>query len=360
MYLSTRHGYERYLRTDFSEQPYQQYFIVFKKFIQVNVIKVLHRLRIIPTISLLLLLSVYSATAQSEGDTTVIIIENSCDTLLKKLEAKNELIDSLQKDIDKYQSGDSLIVGINGFGNLQPNLLNNARGPDGNIALGVSFNRRWKDSWSILNVKSLYFKVNLNIASSADTLSLFTDTPTASSFNSTRALGQYLLYPITSAQTADLDFLYYLETNFYGLVSGFNFKIMASNRSFKFSDQEFINALGIYYRVGFFHDFIPEAARFEEGISLRAGISFTRRFLRGDIELDEFADQFEKIIPDGKDNFSGLELNFAINVKDISIELNLPFKTDSEIPGLGGAQFSDLIAFGGGLKLPLNTKTKRN
>lgn len=300
------------------------------------------------------------SSAQANNDTVKIAL-TSLTKLKYDLDSLKTFADSIQKikqDSLSYKGGDSLIIGINGFGNLQPNLLNNSRGPDGNIALGVSFNRKWNKPWSGLKIGSLYFKININVASSADTLSLFTTVPNSNSLVSTRALGQYLLYPITSTQTADLDLLYYLHKNYYGLISGLNLKVMASNRNFKFSKEEIINAVGIYYRVGVFHDFIPEAVRFEHGISIRAGLSITRRFLRGDIELDNYSDQFELILPDGENNFTGLELNFALNIKDIAIELNLPFKTNTELPGLGGAQFSDLVTFGGGLKLPLDARQK--
>ena len=114
------------------------------------------------------------------------------------------------------------------------------------------------------------------------------------------------------------------------------------------------------WRLGLFHDFMPQTLGRQKGYSIRLGLYAIGRSLQGDIGLRSEAMEKQRLFFLGgtKTSYWGGELALALRLKNIRAEAALPYlfrRSDENIPGLTGAQFVTSISFVGGFPLSISS-----
>ena len=116
----------------------------------------------------------------------------------------------------------------------------------------------------------------------------------------------------------------------------------------------------LQFKLGLFHEFLPDPVAQEENLSLMLGIAYTYRSVLGDI-IQNDAEKLRRIInTDGKHGFHGMDLVFTAKMKDFRVEFILPFvfSNNKEVPGLTNTQFITSFRFLGGFDVGLKQEKK--
>ncbi len=240
-----------------------------------------------------------------------------------------------------------------GEGNIQKS-LNSGEELPANTGLGIYY--RKKVATPFLGMDDLRVAMSINVASSTDTI-VGVVGPDGTAIN-VREFGSYVLLPGNSKQGASLDVRGYfkkdhkLRPHFGGL----NFNFIASNRTFRFGQEE-INASVVGCSAGVFHDFTidsNETDNLDYAILLEMNLLF--RGIYGDLgqrgsDRDEARN---RIFGTTKVPYLGGELKAGFKLNNILAELSLPFlfaSEENEVPGLTNIQFITTIKFVGGFPI---------
>jgi hypothetical protein len=241
-----------------------------------------------------------------------------------------------------------------------------------NTGLGVLFWRVWP------NGRELQLDAKISIASTVDTV--FAETQNGAITNN-RLFGRYALMPIGTGQATQVNALLYFDrTKTYSeynaltnwqkcghFISGIELSGAASNQVWAVPAStttggtavalRAVNVSTLAWRLGAFHDFMPQELGRQKGYAIRLGLNTIGRVLRGDIGLETPAMQTMRtdFLGSKTTNYWGYELLLGLRLKNIRAEAALPhlFQGGGEsVPGLTGAQFVTSISFVGGF--PLN------
>ena len=218
-----------------------------------------------------------------------------------------------QYSMDSYRSGyenrDSLRrdglteIYFVGTGDLQFGYTDKSapsKGIAANTGLGVLFWRIWRGG------RELQLDAKINIASTVDTV--FAQQSNGMITNS-RVFGRYTLIPAGSGHATQINALYYFprpsvaykeyealsgrkKTGLF--ISGLEFSGAASNQVWASFTQapgapsptlRSVNVSTLAWRLGLFHDFMPQELGRQKGYAIRLGTNLIGRSLQGDIGL---------------------------------------------------------------------------
>lgn len=264
-----------------------------------------------------------------------------------------------------------------GTGDLQFGLTDRTaanKGIPANTGLGVLFWRIWRGG------RELQLDAKINIASTVDTV--FAQTTATGVITNNRLFGRYALVPAGSGQATQLNALLYFPRpamrfgeydsltypkKLGRFVSGMDINAAASNQVWTAMTpavagaaptMRSVNVSTLAWRLGFFHDFMPQELGRQKGYAIRFGLNVISRSLQGDIGLH--TDPMEAMRRDflGASNttFWGGELLLALRLKNIRAEASLPYifrRNNETIPGMTGGQFITSISFVGGFPLSI-------
>jgi hypothetical protein len=268
-----------------------------------------------------------------------------------------------------------------------------------NTGLGVILRRQWKAGERFFSDFDLDFSIN--VASTVDTISAKYKGSEVVPMNQ-RDFGTYILLPMNSGQATRFklnaytdDFFMkksryvreskdttgwstwskkshrfmvglnrFSETILNNIISGVSTEFIASNRVWQDSTNV-INATGLAFSVGVFHDFIPNDIRKEEGYSIKFGVSYIHRGIYGDAGFKKNANATkmrEKLLGNGTTQFGGVQGNLSLQIKRIEARVLMTYlasKEAGQVPGLSQYQFLTSITFSGGFPIKLQ-KTSLN
>lgn len=237
-----------------------------------------------------------------------------------------------------------------GNGDIQKS-FSEGKAINANTGLGIIFKRRWQESL----IQDIEFDLNINIASTADSITAQTNNQ---EITNKRDFGSYLLIPNNSKQSANFDFNVsfgnYENNKWAKFVSGLNFRFNASNSIWVYNNTP-INLSAFSTRLGLFHEFMPDLIRHNEttSYSIKFGAAYSFRGLYGDLSSKQNETLRNKFLSTNNTRFNGLELFLGFRLKNLSAEIQIPILRNgiSEVAGLTNTQFVTSIRFVGGFSL---------
>lgn len=242
---------------------------------------------------------------------------------------------------------------------------------------GTLFWRIWRT-----NIE-LQLDAKINVASTVDTVeSVFKNVIV----EDRRKYGSLVLTPLTSGQSLAINALVFFQDpkidtqrqhKWNRIIDGVNFSVVASNQVWKInyihthpatgrdsiSAIKANNASTIAWRIGVFHEFIPEDLRRRKGYSIRFGANFIGRTIQGDLGRATFRDLRNEILGTRKKTFYGGELLLALQLRNLRAEAFFPIlkpkNSNESVYGLTGMQFVTTISFAGGFPVDLKPNSFR-
>lgn len=269
----------------------------------------------------------------------------------------------------KAGNSEKTVLSFFGSGDIQKS-LNQGSKPEANTGLGVLFFRQFDgNSHMKIGFQSIEFDFTVNVASTADTI---VAKSTNSIIANKRDFGSYILNPTNSKQATYFNFMSYFNPNMpdnilqlkdlFQVVDGIQVRFIGSNSVWSVNDTTNINLAGFLFRVGVFHDFIPDNIRKEKDYSITIGANYSYRGILGDIRFDNYKLYREQLLGTGKKRFHGFEANASIRLKNFRAEIQIPVfngKRD-QVAGLTNTQFVTSIRFVGGFPIEVGSKGKNN
>ncbi|HEV7348837.1 hypothetical protein [Telluribacter sp.] len=246
-------------------------------------------------------------------------------------------------------------------------------------------NPEWKSGSKkmLMSGMELQLEVKINVASTTDTISAKFRNNSINSIINSRAFGSYTLAPVSSGPSTTVNSIFYFKPKYYNDFTGVTYRgipgksILVNNIIFKYIDgielgftaanqvwsinsDTLTKDVSIYsWRAGIFHEFLPDLVRRTKGYSVRLGLNYTGRSIKGDAGMKtEDASSFRRmLLQHDKISFHGAEIVLSLRLRNIRAEASVPMlnmRSKSQIPGLTGSQFLTSISFVGGFPLSIN------
>lgn len=263
---------------------------------------------------------------------------------------------------------DKVYIDFVGSGDIQKS-ISEGKDINANTGLGIIF-ERFNGYKKI--IQSFELEAVINIATTADSIN---STITNNIIQNQRDFGTYILNPISAKQALFINSNIYFGypsgssvTNGFNkvaqVISGINLRFISSNSVWKYSDSS-KNLGALAFRIGLFHEFIPDNYRLsgkgtpDEGrskYSLFFGVYRTYRGIFGDIKSKNNSFFRNKILGSEQTSFKGTEMNFGFRLNNLRAEFQMPLlkEKDKSIEGLTNTQFLFSVRFIGGFSLKLN------
>ncbi|MEM6844654.1 MAG: hypothetical protein AAF632_20725 [Bacteroidota bacterium] len=238
-----------------------------------------------------------------------------------------------------------------------------------NTGLGVIF-ERFRGFEQL--IQSFELEGTINIASTSDSIIAEFDN---NGLANRRDFGAYVLNPVSVNQSLFLNsnvyFGYPDETIFAEVarwVSGINIRAITSNNVWSYNDS-IANLGALYFRIGLFHEFIPDNFRVKDDetefgrskYSIFFGLNYSYRGIIGDITADNNKELMQKVLGSTEKNFGGFEANFGFKLNNLRAEFQMPILVkENSISGLTNTQFIFSIKFIGGFPLRLTKVSDDN
>ena len=219
----------------------------------------------------------------------------------------------------------------------------------GNISLGLYYLREFHETKFFRDIE---IDLALNIATTADSFMINGDP---------RSFGNYILNPINTRQSARLDFYSLFkdpegEQNLRSIIiDGAFLRFYGSNSTWTF-DQTPISTTAVHFKIGLFHEFLPDEVARKNNSSVMLGLAWSLRAIAGDMVANDKA-LLKEILNTEKSVYKGFDFVFGVKFNNIRGEFLLPLisnKGDLDIPGLTNSQFITQVRFIGGFPLGLN------
>jgi len=242
-----------------------------------------------------------------------------------------------------------------GTGDIQQNLARTKDEIAASTGIGVIF---WRMFGNKLNGIELQLEARISIASTVDTIRA---KYSGGTFINMRDFGGYLSAPLASGQATTINSLWYFRDSesrpVDKVIDGFQVDFIAANQVFQDSAQT-MNTAVLGLRVGLFHEFVPTFNRLKQGYSIRLGVNYIFRGLRGDLGTKSPASNALRRNLLGVEDriFHGPEFLLAFKLKNLKAQASLPItfhKRGGPTYGLSGTQFITTISFIGGFPLSL-------
>lgn len=248
-----------------------------------------------------------------------------------------------------------------GNGNIQKAISGSNEGIPANTGIGVIYREFMPLNKRLLGLHNFELSLNINIASTVDTIKSTFDAATGK-MNNQVDFGNSILLPSNSGQSFNVSFKGYFgrkDSNgiykpdaFCKLLSGFYMNLTGSNRNWA-NDERYVKSSVLSLQAGIFHDFIGREHR-NLGYSICIGLGYTSRFVLGDIAHEDNDAIRESLLGTRALSFHGAEFMLAIQLKNIKASIRIPYLYSSrEVPGLSGVQPNTMIGFVGGFTLAL-------
>ncbi len=268
------------------------------------------------------------------------------------IKEKQEFIEA-SEDIKKFD--------FVGGGDLNSVSNNGQESTAGNISLGLHMFRKFPKSKLI---KDIEVDFGINVSSTVDSF--------VTSSQDVRSFGNYILNPINSRQSARLDFYSLFnpkmkkdkdgsqtdqETLLSLLFDGIFFRFYGSNSLWQIDNQS-THVTALHWKLGLFHELLPDAVARNSYSSVMVGIAGGQRAITGDIRAADSA-MLESITGTTKGAYWGADLMFSVKFNNIRAEFIIPFinKGANSIRGLTDTQFISQVRFIGGFPLKLRNDT---
>lgn len=290
-----------------------------------------------------------SSTLKTLTDTLRSSLEDEINTL-SRLRHQDSLIKAILK------SGDMRAFNFVGGGDLNSVAQNGENAKAGNISLGLYLLREYpENAW----LKDLEIDFALNVASTVDSFNL----------ENQKSLGNYILNPINTRQSARLDFYSLFYPKFRKkngrnkerlgsvLIDGAMMRFYASNANWVYKGES-VSTTSLQFRLGIFHEFLPDEIARINNSSVMLGAAYGFRSITGDIRANDEA-LLKEITNTTKSTYWGLDLIFSVKFNNIRGEFVIPFvKKDknNSILGLTDTQFYTQVRFVGGFPLSLKNE----
>ncbi len=271
------------------------------------------------------------------------------------------------------QNENEFFIDFVGTANLQGSIAEVNEEVEGSAGLGVIYERYLGDRNNPL-INSYDIESYINVASSVDQLDAITDSDGI--VTNQRLFGSYVLNPISSKQSIFINSNVFLNperdsNTFYDrvisqIISGVNFRVIASNSAWKLDNNIEKNLGVLSFRYGIFHEFLPDnkiRVNNRRKYSVYLGANLGWRIIVGDLSSDANQSIREQFLGTDDKNFSGTELTFGFRLNNIIAEFSMPSvggSRRSDIEGLTDTQFLFSIRFIGGFSLKLNPDTNEN
>lgn len=264
-----------------------------------------------------------------------------------------------------------------GNANIQKSLTNGDDIP-ANTGIGVIYTENLNKRFKALH--SIEIELNINIASTVDTLKTKYDTN--NNVINKSEFGNSILLPSNSGQAFGFRFKGYLtrksdETNdssandnnesgewfrdesplpILGIISGFNVNFNGANRNwYDKNTNNTIKVSNLSFYAGLFHEFVTRVPSIREKYSITFGVGLTGRLIGGDLASDDNRELRKIFLGSDRTSFLGFEANLGMRLKNIRAEIRLPLLSQKDkISGLSGIQPNTFIGFVGGFSLELN------
>lgn len=261
---------------------------------------------------------------------------------------KNSPVDS------RYADKDLKEFNFVGGGDLNSIGQSSGNAKAGNISLGLYMLREYPEN-SFL--KDLEIDFALNVASTVDSFNL----------DNKKSLGNYILNPINTSQSARLDFYSMFYPKYYKtgkkkgkekllsvLIDGGFMRFYASNANWSYKGES-VSTTSLQFRAGVFHEFLPDAVARLNNSSVMLGAAYGFRTITGDIRGNNER-ILEEVTGTTKSTYWGLDIVFSVKFNNIRGEFIIPFVKkykDVSLAGLTDTQFYTQIRFIGGFPLQL-------
>jgi hypothetical protein len=244
-----------------------------------------------------------------------------------------------------------------GTGDIQQNIAKTKDDIAATTGVGVIF---WRIFGDKLNSMELQLEARISIASTVDTIF---GKYIGNNFLNMRDFGSYVAAPLARGQSTTINTLWYFKDEerkgkpIDKIIDGFQVDFIAANQVFKDSVTSMqASILGL--RAGVFHEFVPTLNRLKQGYSIRLGINYIFRGLRGDLGTGApRSNDLRKSLLGGTSRiFHGPEFLLALKLKNLKAQASLPIifpKRGGPTYGLTGTQFVTTISFIGGFPLSL-------
>jgi len=251
--------------------------------------------------------------------------------------------------------------------------------------LGALYDRIFRQPTFILGIRRIEVAININVASTVDTVAAALDSLTSRVTNLNN-LGNAILLPINSGRAATAYArLYFDPTSWFHNpanavnLSGFQIRLTGSSRIWRMDTIVFtpnasivkrrsrgageVSTTVLSGRIGLFHDFLPNRPELRKDFSITVGADYSWRWLFSDIGVGNEGEQLRKQFLNGssRQTFHGIESYLNIRLKNIRAEVSIPilFANDAnQIKGLTGGQFVTSITFIGGFPIKIDTNKK--
>ncbi|RYU81845.1 hypothetical protein [Hymenobacter persicinus] len=253
-----------------------------------------------------------------------------------------------------------------GNGDIQTGFTNAKKEIAANTGLGILFWRIWPN-WE------LQLDAKVNVASTVDTL---TNERVNGLVQNNRVYGRSVLVPGFSRQSTVVHALWYrtkAAKPLYGFISGFEFRVAASNNVWGYFENQqiitakdtstvrrntFIDVSNLGGRFGAFYEFVDEDQRRLNGNSVRLGLNVIFRSIQGDIgrHTDAVRSLRRDFLLTSNTIHVGFEPVLTFRLKNIQAEASVPYLfagSSNTVPGLSGAQFITSISFVGGFPVKM-------
>ncbi len=258
-------------------------------------------------------------------------------------------------------TGDTIIIGdsemrvFNFVGGGDLNSI--AQGDDqmtaGNISVGLYMLREFQQTRFIRDIE---IDFAINVSTTTDEFS----------FDNPRSFGNYILNPINTRQSARLDFYSLFKPAYQKddpskeklqsiLIDGGFMRFYGSNSTWN-NDGQFVSATALHFKVGIFHDFLPDDIGRSTNSSVMLGLAYGLRAITGDIRAND-RQILQDIINTSKGTYWGLDVVFGVKFNNIRAEFIIPFVGkggETSVPGLTDTQFITQIRFVGGFPLAID------
>lgn len=243
-----------------------------------------------------------------------------------------------------------------GTGDIQQNISQIKDDIAASTGVGVIF---WRMFGKKLNFLELQLEARISIASTVDTIQAKYQ---ANSLINMREFGSYILAPLVRGQATTINTLWYFADNdehkpINKWIDGFQIDFIAANQVFKDSVTS-INASVLGLKAGVFHEFVPTYNRLKQGYSIRLGVNYILRGVRGDLGTSSPQSTVlrKSLLGVSERLFHGPEFLLAFKLKNLKAQAALPVvfsKQSGSTFGLTGTQFITTISFIGGFPLRL-------
>lgn len=260
-----------------------------------------------------------------------------------KAEANNEKDNEIKKVFE---------ITFVGEGNLQSSLTSGDK-LSPNTGLGVTLNRWFEDESKI---RQFSISLSISVANSFDTINAQLDNNLVSN---QRDFGSFLLIPTNNKQSALLTSTFYfnrVNNKLAKVFSGASFTFLGARSIWHLNSIDYHMA-AVQWKLGVFHDFVPDKYRYQNGYSIIVGANFGGRYLLGDINYKANETARDQFINTKSKSFYAFEMYAQIKLRNIIAEVNLPlFFNSDEVPGLTRSQLVTTIRFIGGFPLKIENK----